>query len=320
MEQGNHTELLSKGGYFASMWADQVSSTEDTASADKKSAVGYVVDEEPEVIAHETVTAEPLVDSPEGQPAEIPSNGDLDVPATVEATQPSESDGPVAFPASEPVEQESAVTEASAPVVFPSSDGPLEFPAPPAVTFPSSSEAKEEQAPVAFPSRRDSPAPAGFAFPGSETSSVNNTPSIGGTPGVTFQNIATPAREGASPDLDQDGKRRRTLSTQGIQRLARRISISGRRQGSTSSIPAAIFNSLKRDNSGLSRDSKELARDEPAKDGSVREDGSLINAAVGTPNTNDSPAGSSADLNRSKTKKDKKKESKDKKRKSTGQI
>ncbi|KAI0696736.1 hypothetical protein BC835DRAFT_1405891 [Cytidiella melzeri] len=295
VEQGNHQELLAKGGMFASMWADQVSANGESSPADKKSAIGgYTVDDEPSGNVEDTVTSELLVATPEVEPVEVPANGDLEGPGNKEPAVDA-----VAFPSSEPV------AETPAPVAFPSSDeeGPVTFPvadAPAALVFPSS-EAKEEEVPVLFPSEgRDSPAPAGVAFPGSDTSSVNNTPSIGGTPGVTFQNMPTPPRE--------EGKRRRTLSTQGIQRLARRISISGRRQGSTSSIPAAIFNSLKRDSSSVSKDSKEEAN----KEGSVREDGSSPSSLNDSP-----PASVSSDTNKSKLRKDKKKEVKEKKRRST---
>ena len=310
IEQGNFTELLAKGGQFASMWADQVSANEDVSPADKKIALsGYIVDDEPAAL--DTITAEPLVDTPKVQASEIPVDGELSGPAVVETIDLVPADGD---PSDEVVERdERAKAEPSPAVAFPSSgQDSVAFPGAVTVTAPAvpSSETKNGEAPVAFPSGgRDSPAPAGLAFPGSDSGSVN-TPSIGGTPGVTFQEAPTPARDGASPDLDQDGKRRRTLSTQGIQRLARRISISGRRQGSSSSIPAAIFNSLKRD----SRDSKEQARDEA--NSSAREDGSLPSSVAASPSIpSDSPSGSVAsDINKTKVKKDKKKE---KKRRST---
>lgn len=315
VEQGNHTELLAKGGSFASMWADQVSSTEDSGSSHKKETLGgYTVDgdydggskvESPEVI----LPSQTIVDTPEAQLVEMPVDSDLQLPATVLETAASAEDTSVAFPSAEPTEEVLQTDTASAPVAFAGSEeqGPVEFPAadaPAAVTFPAS-EAKDEQTPVAFPAGPDtSPAPVAYAFPGSETSSQTNTPSIGGTqsPGVTFQNMPGPARAG-TPDIDQDGKRRRTLSTQGIQRLARRISISGRRQGSSGSIiPAAIFNTLKRDNSNLSKDTTKDMQKE------AREDGSVVNAEGSAP-VRDSPSGSVAsDINRTKTKKEKKKE------------
>ena len=313
IEQGNFTELLAKGGQFASMWADQVSANEDVSPADKKIALsGYIVDDEPAVL--DTITAEPLVDTPKVQASEIPVDGELSTLAVVGTTDLVSADDDIAVPSDEVVERdERAKADPSPAVAFPSSgQDSVAFPGAVTVTAPAvpSSEAKDGETPVAFPSGgRDSPAPAGLAFPGSDSGSVN-TPSIGGTPGVTFQEAPTPARDGASPDLDQDGKRRRTLSTQGIQRLARRISISGRRQGSSSSIPAAIFNSLKRD----SRDSKEQARDEG--NSSAREDGSLPSSVAASPSIpSDSPSGSVAsDINKTKVKKDKKKE---KKRRST---
>ena len=176
---------------------------------------------------------------------------------------------------------------------------------------PADNDTTHSEAPVAFPTAADSSAPV--AFPGSETSSQLGSPAMGGqaSPGVTFQDAPTTGRAG-TPDVDQDGKRRRTLSTQGMQRLARRISISGRRQGSTSSIPSAILNSFKRDSTTLSR---EVPKDKDAaapKDGLVvREDGTIVAPDAGT-----SPSGSVAsDLNQAK---DKKKQKKMKKRKSTG--
>lgn len=320
VEQGNHTELLARGGFFAAMWADQVSSTEDSGSSHKKDTLGgYTVDDDEggsRLGTGELVLPSlPMVETPEVQAEEIAVDSDLQVPASLREAEESAVDAPVEFPAAEPTEETQIKEAAPTPVAFPSSDeqGPVAFPAadtPAAVTFPAS-EAKEEQAPVAFPAAADSPAPVAFAFPGSETSSQTNTPSIGGTqsPGVTFQNMPTPARSG-TPDVDQDGKRRRTLSTQGIQRLARRISISGRRQGSSGSIPAAIFNTLKRDNSALSKDSSPKDGPKDAAKESAREDGSLVNAeaSTGTPQR-DSPSGSVAsDINRTKTKKEKKKE------------
>ncbi|THG93856.1 hypothetical protein EW026_g7493 [Hermanssonia centrifuga] len=128
-EQGSHTELLAKGGFFASMWAGQISSAEGCEDRS--------------------------VETPEIQPAEIPFNNDtFGFPASDEPD-------PTAFP----------TADASAPV-FPPSDN--------------------NEAPVSLPSS-DSPAP--IAFPDSQ--------------------------------VEQDGKRRRTLSTQGIQRLARRMSVTG---------------------------------------------------------------------------------------------
>lgn len=285
-EQGSHTELLAKGGIFASMWADQVSAIEDgTSSLKKGSIVGYNIGEEAQAQPEQILTAEALVATPEAQTSALPAEEPV---AETEAT-----------PSGQVEEVEEVPAPATAPIAFPSSD-------------PEDEATTAQDASVSFPvADSPSPAAAAFAFPGSDTSSQPGTPSIGGTqsPGVTFQNAPTPARSG-TPDVDADGKRRRTLSTQGIQRLARRISVSGRRQGSVSSIPTAVLNALKRD--GSSRESSGL-KSEVSKDGNgeVTGEGSSVK---------DSPAASIAsDLPKAK-KKDKKKDAREKKRKSTGQV
>ena len=151
------------------------------------------------------------------------------------------------------------------------------------------------------------------------------------TPGVTFQNMPSPDRsgtpdEGAAPGAGSDGKRRRTLSTQGVQRLARRISISGKRQGSSSSIPAAILNTFKRDsNSSVARESskdskdggkdKAVAKDDSKDNLAVRDDGSLA-AAEGS--VKDSPSASVNSEGAQDKKKKKESKKKEKKRKSMG--
>lgn len=303
------------------MWADQISSTEDGASTKKNTVAGYTVDDEEPTTKVETeaeeqiLVQEPLVETPEVQPTEIPSDGEAHVPApVVEEEVPSQ----VIFPVAEPVVEASAPAQ-DTPVTFPSSDlpVPVSFPTTePAVTFPSSD---NDQEPVSFPSSDNNQGPVTFpssdsAAPVAIPASSENTPSMGTqSPGVTFQDTSSPARSG-TPDLDHDGKRRRTLSTQGIQRLARRLSVS--RQNSTSpSLPSAIFNSLKRGDSSK-RDSKD----------SAREDGSLPTPETGSikdnsPLAKDSPNASvSSDISKAKTQKEKKKDKKkEKKRKSTSQ-
>ena len=202
MEQGNHTELLAKGGVFASMWADQVSATEDTASSHRKdeTLTGYAVDEDQVPKAEDNdATDGVLVETPEVQPVEIPLTGDVTA-VTFEETERVTDDVPEAA-------TEDTAKEAPAAVAFPSSDeapsGPVEFPVadvPAAVTFPTTD---GSEAPITFPSGPSdspTPAPVAFAFPGSETSSQANTPSIGGTgsPGVTFQDAPAPARSPVS--------------------------------------------------------------------------------------------------------------------------
>ncbi|KAH9858534.1 hypothetical protein C2E23DRAFT_908588 [Lenzites betulinus] len=275
VEQGTHGELLAQGGIFAAMWADQVSSTDEAVSAHRKSAVvaGFDVEgttESPAAIA-EDLEAVPQVGT-----EEIAQDALADSETAVEATIPAESAAPVAFPSTDDAEEAVeaapepsavAVPDApAAPVAFPSSDDTAP------VSFPSS-----DAAPLAFPSS-DSPAP--LAFPGSPETGSQREGSVAEraqTPGVTFQDTNTPERTG-TPDPETDGRRRRTLSTQGIQRLARRISITTRRQGSSTSIPAlagSFIPGLKREGTSNSNkdeggSSKDTPKDSPS--GSVASD------------------------------------------------
>ncbi|KAG2072290.1 hypothetical protein BDR04DRAFT_1153542 [Suillus decipiens] len=163
VEQGSHKELLELDGLFASMWADQIS-----ASEDPKTQAGYEVDVGDDA---------PVVDIPEPETR-----------STV-------------------VEE---IIVADSPQVIPAS---LEA---------------QPNAPIAFPISNDAPQ----AFP--TTASVSDTPSIHSHPelssipahvqgaSVTFDAKATTPPRMASPEP------RRGLSTHNIQRLARKISLSGK--------------------------------------------------------------------------------------------
>ena len=257
------------------------------------------MDKEESVVAVEAQAEEQilntaaLVETPEVQPAELPSHGDAFVPeSTVEEVTGTGTR-----------EDETPAPQAESPVSFPTSESPTHIAFPTAESTEAFPALDHASSPVAFPSS-DSTAPV--AFPASDAS-LENTPSLAAqSPGVTFSDAPSPARSG-TPDVDSDGKRRRTLSTQGIQRLARRLSVSGRQGSVSPSLPAAIFQSLKRGDSGK-RDSKESARE----DGSLPtpESDSMKDAA---PIAKDSPEASpvgEASKAKSTKKKDKKKEKK----------
>lgn len=172
VEQGSHRELVEQDGLFASMWAQQVSASEEPLTS--KPGVGYDVDEAPVVDVPESVTRSSAVD--ERIAAESPQV----IPASLQ-TKEGETDIGVAFP----------VSDDTAGVV--SDSGPLAFP----------------------------------------TTSTSNTPSVRSHPtghahgiSVTFDAGAlnTPPRTGTPEPGSGSGRK----AVQNIQRLARRISLSGK--------------------------------------------------------------------------------------------
>lgn len=279
----------------------------------KEAPAGYIVDDAQPALV-ETIEVERLPATEaraaehELQPSEVPSTAD----ATVEEV-PVEVETSVAAPAAVEETVEPVETAPSAPVAFPGSDSAAGFPF---VEEPAAIASSPDNS-VAFPASPDSSAPVAFAFPGSDTS-LTNTPALSGTAtpgGVTFQNMPSPGRSG-TPEVDQDGKRR-TLSTQGMQRLARRLSVSGRRETSSTSIPKVVLNAFKRENSSISKDKgdKDTPKNDSKDNLAVREDGSLV-AAEST--SKDSPNASVAsNIDEPKSKKSKK-EKKEKKKKSMG--
>lgn len=288
VEQGTHSELIAQDGVFATMWADQVSSS-DAASSHKKDITGYSVNEEQTKTEQDTADFAPL------ETAQVAAVTAESTEADGQQGEETTAEFTAEAPEAAPIAGSEAAAESvkAAPVAFPSSDSGPEI----AITFPAST-----STPISFPVS-DSPRPAPIAFPGSvDDTASQHAPSLAEratSPGVTFQNVATPPRIG-TPDVDQDGKRRRTLSTQGMQRLARRISLSGRRQGSTSNILTSAIQGLKREGTSTSKDT-----DSAKGSDSVR-------ASTDAPR--DSPGGSLPDVTKSPKLK---KKDKEKKRKST---
>ncbi|PCH43974.1 hypothetical protein WOLCODRAFT_26357 [Wolfiporia cocos MD-104 SS10] len=276
VEQGTHSELLAQDGVFANMWAAQVQGIEDAGSShsrQKEAITGYSVEQDVSSTkeADTTHTSNP---STQETVTRTDAEGRATVDAetadtTVEAVQESVREFvPTDTPAAE--SSENHTQDVSRSVAFPrAEDQALQ-------AFPTADDvapSADYSAPIP---RTDSPAPSGavafpMAFPTSDDApSRASNPELSmslppPTPGVTFQDSQPPEHSGVPGSPPNDGKRKRTLSTQGMQRLARRLS-TGRRQESTSSIPkmaGAFMAGLKREGTSASKDDSE-AHDSPA--------------------------------------------------------
>ncbi|KAG1745545.1 uncharacterized protein EDB91DRAFT_1328227 [Suillus paluster] len=177
VEQGSHKELVGLNSLFASMWADQIS-----ASEDPKPTAGYDA-------GVGTDDDAPVVDIPESETLSMAVVEDriaVDSPQVVAASLESKADSP-------------------APVAFPISDDA------PCASYSASA------------STSDTPSVQSHSHP--ERSAV---PIHVQGASVTFDaGVATPPRTG-TPEPGSSGSGRRGLSTQNIQRLARKMSLSGK--------------------------------------------------------------------------------------------
>ena len=301
-EQGSFRELVELNGIFASMWANQVSSSEGPApsiaeASIKQEVSGYAVD---------TAEVEELQDA---QPEEIAEQLVEPVSEAIEPTtsvhaEPVDADAGEEIPSSQ-----SFTTE---PQPFPTSIDTPEVPAEtPAAQEPTIEEALIHSptpisAPIAFPTSGDSQseihrvdtpasgAPAQVVIP-------MPTPTPG--PAVTFgASVNSPPSRTGTPDPDSEPKRKR-ISSQNFQRLARRISLTTRRTGSSTSMIPSI--------SGLPGFKREQSPRVSSDDAATRGEGS--NAGT----SNDSPAGSITGAGDDSKGKLKKKDKKDKNRKGT---
>ena len=216
VEQGNHRTLLALDGIFASMWADQVSSDDPAQSIEdtsiKREVSGYIVDE-PEPTASEQDGKQDTIFPAQYSPAIISSADAVPESSSVAVVSGDTESAPITFPASE------TETSGAQPVTSDSTDAPMSSGPITAelLTFPATEDDASQPPlePIAAPTQG---------------------------PAVTFGESVNPPRTG-TPDPENEPKRKR-ISSQNFQRLARRISLTTRRQSSTSILP-----SLKRDNS-----------------------------------------------------------------------
>lgn len=235
MEAGTHSELLAQDGAFAVMWNDQISAS-DQGSVKRRSVVGYEVPEN---------------DTNGDVHPEIPAE---DAPTTdMAVADEAQDDLPV-----EPTVSDDAVVTADAPIAFPSSNGGADSTAPSTKTGPAPPP-KDESAPISFP--------AAISFPGGGDEESQRTPSVAdagsraqSTPaGVTFESQEPPSGSRTdTPDPDAEPKRKR-ISSQNFQRLARRVSISTKRTASSTGLSIANLSipgipGFKREGSSKSKD------------------------------------------------------------------
>jgi len=296
VEQGTHKELLARDGIFASMWADQVSSTEDPAislhsSVKKETSTMFSNDTEafgPVAPAAQEDAAFPFDVEPVAAAVQTPDNitehqtGD-DVAALPDL-------GAISVTEKAPdLATEASVTDGPTQTETPDTMPVLAFPSLEPADEPTSSEPLKEEPPA--PVAVASSAPVAFPTSASDEPESQTRVEPSAPVGVTFgETVNTPPRSG-TPGPDPEPKRGGQF-----QRLARRISLTTRRQGSSSSL--SMIPGLKRDNSG-----------KQSEEGSAKGEGS---------GQNGSPAASLAgDDKLKKNKKDKKdKKDKEKRRKS----
>ncbi|KIY46015.1 mitochondrial half-size ABC transporter [Fistulina hepatica ATCC 64428] len=288
VEQGSFKELVAHDGVFAAMWADQVTTSGEPPADDlavKREEPGYIVD------------AEPVVSQSE-QPASIKeAAAGISTDAFTPTTEGKVAADPVPAQApSEPVV--TTISDKDLPTL-PAADSftaPVTFPSP--VAFPMT----DEPEPIAVPPTAEN---APISFPTSDgvraASSSQHEPQ---STQITFGDVNTPPRSG-TPDPEAEPKRRR-ISSQNFQRLARRLSSARRPDSVASLIPGLRRNTVKRD-----RDAQNTSRM------SVDESGGMTSASgegSGSVKLTDSPTASVTGEGKSK----KEKKEKRLKRKSMG--
>ncbi|KAG8933356.1 hypothetical protein FRC01_009681 [Tulasnella sp. 417] len=235
IESGSHKELLSQGGYFAEMWQKQISSDDDQGpfagpSGDVK---GYDISHEAQPTDVTVVPAPEVLPEPEQLPFLAPGPAMVPLPPTeaeLQAAADAET-GPWAavadakagsVQAGDASVKESVAPSVQAPgrEVISLTDDAVEATATPDSGAP----------PVAFPSG------APLAFPGSDDASSLRQSVAGAPTSITFKNQEPPHNPTESK-TDKEPKRKR-ISSQNLQRLARRISLGGKKASAEDSAEA----------------------------------------------------------------------------------
>ncbi|KAF9222607.1 hypothetical protein BS17DRAFT_783120 [Gyrodon lividus] len=308
VESGSFKELLGVDGLFASMWADHIGTSApapDSSSATASGAVeGYDLSIANVEVLEVPVAGDEIHDSPRTVSASIRAPSAHAPTASIRAP----SIRPTASVKAESVAPSVPTKDFQAPVFLPSSSP--EEPQP--TVFPGPSDGS---APVAFPTSSDT----AFAFPTSDDSRSISSASqahIRLPTSITFDTTATPPRvstpdpsgaASSSPTPEAEGKRKR-ISSQNFQRLARRISLSTPRKGTgIQGIPgiAGIAGVLRRDTSSKGNG-----------ESSARESIDAAGASASAPES----ARNSGEMSAERTEKDKEREEKKRKRKSFMEV
>ncbi|KAF8335769.1 uncharacterized protein EI90DRAFT_3047074 [Cantharellus anzutake] len=234
-ERGNHGELLQANGIFARMWAEQikVDHSEDLIHLNEteQQADGYIVPEEAQVEPLEA----PVEPEPFAEPSAIKEIEQVDQPREDIASSPKsttefireELEPPKVTPeiSEAPKDEESkqeliaeGLSSGGAAATEPVIESPVASPFSAPVAFPVSDDASSVKV-------TDSPAlePARPSLE-PDAASISAVQS----PGIKFAQTESP-RTG-TPEPTDEGKRRR-VSSQNFQKIARRISLGGKKGG-----------------------------------------------------------------------------------------
>ncbi|KAG9316420.1 hypothetical protein JVU11DRAFT_2454 [Chiua virens] len=293
VETGPFKELVQAGGLFASLWANHVRASAPVPGSSSATASGVAEGYDVSIANAQSVDGQideaPPADSPRAVTASIRAPG-----ASIRA------------PSIKPTVSTRA--DSVAPSV-PTKDFAL------AVSFPS---ARDEPEPIAF---SVSPTPAPIMFPKTDDSrSIESgsqahvrlpTTITFDTP-ITPPRVSTPDPTGASPPPPETEGKRKRISSQNFQRLARRISLSTPKKGvGIQGIPgiAGIAGVLRRDTSMKSSDKS---------NGEIgaRESIDVAGGASSAPES----ARNSGEISAERTEKDREREEKKRKRKSFMEV
>lgn len=270
IESGSHRDLLTSNGAFAAMWAEQISA--DDESQDVKDIIAESSKRAESAIDHTEQINLPITDSP---PPVVHQTIPVDEEILADPGKGKAVEAETTEVTAEPEIQTEPVNEATFADAISSDPEPVEAKAPSEKT-PSVKETPPTQ--ITFPGQ--------IAFPGStgpeDDSSMRRGTSFDGpspTPGVTFEAGVNPSRS-ETPDPDFKEPKKKLMSSQNFQRLARRISIGNRKQSSGTTTPAGSPPPMQRESSIASivfgRSSREATRE---GGGSRGEEGSVTASA-----------------------------------------